>query len=165
MGMRLIISLLSPLLIGFAGSFFTSSAIDNWYSNLVKPPFTPPNWLFAPVWTVLYILIGINLYSLWTKRREGLITKDKIVLYLLQLVLNGVWSPVFFGLQAPLTALIIIIPLWLILLTLFIKLLPRHKINAWLILPYLLWVTVATYLNLGIVFLNPSVHLLGKFLI
>lgn len=161
--MKLIISLITPLLIGFGGSLVTTPSVADWYPTLAKPPFTPPNWLFAPVWTVLYILIGINLYLLWKKREEKLISKKIFSLYLFQLALNAAWSPVFFGMEAPLAGLLVIVPIWLALLILMIKLWPKHKLNAGLILPYWVWVTIATYLNLGILLLNPQTSLLGLF--
>ncbi len=162
--MKLVISLLTPLLIGFGGSMLTRSSVEIWYPFLTKPPATPPNWLFAPVWTVLYILIGTNLYLLWGKRQEQKISQETFKLYLFQLVLNGLWSPVFFGLRAPLAGLFIILPLWLTLLILMLRLRHKHRLNAGLILPYWLWVSLATYLNIGIVWLNPNLTFLNLFI-
>jgi len=147
---KLIISLIIPLLAGFIGSLFTSPSIKSgWYESLAKPALVPPSWVFPIVWTILFILMGVALYLVWQKSRHP----KKRLAYLLftaQLILNVWWSMLFFYLQRPSWALFEIIPLWLaILFTLLIF----KKINCragWLMLPYLLWVTFALYLNYNI---------------
>ncbi|MBD3250366.1 MAG: tryptophan-rich sensory protein [Candidatus Pacebacteria bacterium] len=151
--MKLIISLLTPLLIGFVGSLTTTSSVQSWYPTLTKPPLTPPSWVFAPVWTSLYLMMGFSLYLLWSRHRTQ---KNQKLLYLFlgQLGLNAIWSPVFFGLKLPSLGLIIIAALWISLLTLIIKAWKQHRLAAALLIPYLLWVSFASYLNLAIVWLN-----------
>lgn len=151
--MKLIISLIIPLAIGFAGSTSTASAIDNWYPTLNKPFFTPPNWLFGPVWTLLYIMMGISFYLLW-KQKDFSKHPAILKLFILQLALNGFWSPVFFGARAPLPALVILLALWAALLALILRLRRINRTAALLLIPYLVWVSYAGALNAAIVWLN-----------
>jgi tryptophan-rich sensory protein len=152
--LKFIVSLTTPLIIGFLGSITTQGSLQAWYLNLNKPPLNPPNWIFAPVWTIIYLLIGINLFLLWNKYSAQQISKKLFYLFLLQLLLNAIWSPVFFGLQSPLLALFIIVLLLAILIYLALQFRNSHSINFYLLVPYLLWVSFATYLNLGILPLN-----------
>jgi len=87
------------LIVGFIGSIFTTPKIPTWYASLTKPSFTPPNWLFAPAWTSLYILMGISAYLLWRKGFATNYVKIALVLFIVQLILNALWSPVFSGLS------------------------------------------------------------------
>lgn len=144
---RLAVFVLLCLSAGVVGSLFTAPAISGWYQFLNRPAFAPPNWIFAPVWTTLYILMGISLYLAW--RRHA-----RLIWFWTQLVLNANWSLVFFGLRSPKLALLNIIILWFsIILTIKDF---RHKSfpAAWLLVPYLVWVTFATYLNWSIMRLN-----------
>ena len=132
---------------GVLGSFFTISSIPTWYQTLNKPFFSPPNWIFGPVWTILYILMGYSLYLFWLKKKVP-------VVFWVQLALNTVWSIIFFGLKNPVLALVDIAALWLsIVLTIkaFSKI---NKLAGNLLYPYLIWVSFATILNLAIVLLN-----------
>lgn len=141
---RLIFSILICLLAGAIGSIFTANTIPTWYAGLVKPSFNPPNWIFMPVWTTLYILMGIALYYAWKARK----------IFYVQLGLNMLWSILFFGLRNPLFALIDIILLWF---AIFLTMLNFYKISKkafYLMVPYLLWVSFAAALNLFIVTLN-----------
>jgi tryptophan-rich sensory protein len=133
---------------GVLGSVFTVSAIPDWYVTLNKPFFSPPNFVFGPVWTILYILMGISLYLVWTKR--GVPT-----VFWVQLALNALWSIIFFGLKNPLLAFVEIIILWLAILLTTKSFYKINKLAANLLIPYLAWVTFATILNLSIVILNP----------
>lgn len=144
---RLAVPVLLCLSAGVVGSLFTAPAISGWYQFLNRPAFAPPNWIFAPVWTTLYILMGISLYLAW--RRHA-----RLIWFWTQLVLNANWSLVFFGLRSPKLALLNIIVLWFSIV-LAIKDF-RHKSSpaAWLLVPYLVWVTFATYLNWSIMRLN-----------
>ncbi len=151
--MKLIISLLAPLSIGFIGSYFTADSIADWYTTLKKPFFTPPNWLFAPAWTVLYIMMGVSFYLLW-KQKSFADNKNLLKLFLVQFMFNAVWSPVFFGLKSPFLALGVILLLWLCLAALIAKLWKKFRTAAWLLVPYLMWVSYAAALNLAIVWLN-----------
>ncbi len=150
---KLLISVVIPLLIGFLGSFFTSSSVNSWYETINKPFFNPPNWVFGPVWTVIFILIGISFYLIWEKD-FGKNKKKVISIYFYQLFLNFLWSILFFGLKAPLLAVIEIIVLWFFILknmNVFYKI---SKTAGYLFIPYLLWVSFATILNFAIVLIN-----------
>lgn len=150
---RLVVSVAICFLVAFAGSYFTYPALSGWYESLEKPFFNPPNWVFGPVWTVLYLLMGVSFYMIWNNSKK----KGKpfaLRVFLLQLFLNFLWSFAFFGLQNPALGFIVIILLWLsIFLT--IKLFFRISRNAgYLLVPYLLWVSFASVLNLFIAVLN-----------
>ncbi len=144
---KLIFSIGLCLGAGIVGSFFTVSAIPDWYVTLNKPFFSPPNWIFGPVWTILYILMGISLYLVWVKRKVPTI-------FWIQLILNASWSIIFFGMKNPGLALVDIIALW-IAIVLTIKAFSKiNKLASRLLWPYLAWVSFATFLNLAIVLLN-----------
>jgi translocator protein len=152
---QLILCLLIPLAAGFVGSAFTTPSIPTWYAALNKPSFNPPNWIFAPVWTTLFILMGIALFIVWKKGIKTPGVKAAIVIFAVQLVLNTGWSLLFFGLHSPFYAFIEIIFLWLaIALTIvsFWKLSPAASL---LLVPYLCWVSFASYLNFTVWRLNP----------
>jgi benzodiazapine receptor len=139
---------------GVIGSFFTVSSINGWYQYLVKPSFNPPNYLFAPVWTILYALMGMALYLVirdgWDKKR----VKAASVLYGIQLALNAVWSIIFFGLRSPFWALIDIGILWALIIFLIPLFYKVNKLSAYLLVPYLVWVSFASVLNFSIWQLN-----------
>ena len=150
----LLVSLSLPFLAGSIGSYFTFPAINSWYKTLEKPFFSPPNWVFGPVWTLLYIFMGISLYLIYTSDTKNIEKSKGLKLFFIQLALNSLWSIAFFGLKSPLTALVIILVLWaLILLTIkyFMKI---NKAAGWLLIPYLAWVSFATILNFAIQLLN-----------
>lgn len=150
--LKLIISIVLPLAIGGLGSVFTVSAIPTWYAALNKPFFSPLNYVFAPVWTTLYILMGISLYFLWTAKKKG---KDKAIkLFLIQLVLNFSWSIIFFGWHNPQLALLEIIALWIFIMLTILQSYSISKISAYLLYPYIVWVSFASVLNLFIAMLN-----------
>ncbi|MEM4366684.1 MAG: TspO/MBR family protein [Candidatus Anstonellales archaeon] len=146
-------SLLLCLFAGAFGSIFTLEAIPTWYSSLNKPWFSPPDWVFGPVWTVLYILMGASLYLLWEgKRRAG--KEIALALFVLQLLLNALWSFAFFGLRSPLLGLV---DIGLLDLSLALTIAHSYKISkgaAYLLIPYMLWVSFATLLNLSIYLIN-----------
>lgn len=153
-GIRISIAVSICLLIGFLGSIATQTSIDIWYVKLNKPWFTPPNWLFAPVWTILYIMIGIAAGIVWSK---GLYHKwVKIALYHFgfQLLLNAAWSIFFFGMRNPLIALLDITALFVLLLFTIKWFKVVNKTAAFLLIPYLIWVAYATVLNFSIWRLN-----------
>ena len=139
---------------GLIGSFFTVNSISNWYTTLTKPSFNPPNYIFGPVWTFLYILMGIALGKIWSSDISGKEKNKAIIVFGSQLVVNGIWSIFFFGMQNPLLAFSDIIIL-IILIVCTIKLFkPINRMAAWLLYPYLAWVSFATVLNLSIIILN-----------
>jgi len=151
--LKLLISILIPLFIGFSGSFFTVTSIDSWYSTINKPFFNPPNWIFSPVWTTLFILIGISFYLVWQKD-FGKNKKEALNIYFSQLFLNFLWSILFFTFQNPLLAFIEILILWLVI---FLNIKIFYKIDkkaGYLLIPYILWVSFAALLNFSIFLLN-----------
>lgn len=152
--LKLVVSVLVCQGAGLAGSLFTSPAIPTWYATLQKPSFNPPNWVFAPVWSLLFLLMGISLYLVWSKGFEHKKTKTALFIFIVQLVLNILWSILFFGLQSPLYAFIEIIILWLAILMTIITFYKISKIAAYLLLPYILWVSFAAVLNFSILILN-----------
>lgn len=143
------------LVIGYFSGIVTQSSITTWYPTIQKPTFNPPNWVFAPVWTSLYIMMGIAAGLVWdsieTKREE---VKSALIFFAIQLALNSLWSFLFFGLKNPLLALIEIILLLLMVYETFIKFNKLNKISGYLFIPYLLWVSFATILNGSIWWLN-----------
>lgn len=152
---KLLFSIWLTLFIGFAGSYFTMSSIDSWYSTLNKPFFNPPNWIFWPVWTTLYIMIGISFYIVWGKnfwkKKYRTFTKN---IYFIQLFLNFTWSIAFFYIQSPILWLINIIILWVIILINIKYFYKVNKIAWYLLIPYILWVSFASILNLSLYILN-----------
>ena len=151
---KLVISVLICLLAGFMGSFFTAPSIPTWYATLKKPSFNPPDWLFAPVWTTLFFLMGISLYLVWSKGLDKEGVKRAVFIFVIQLVLNIAWSFLFFGLKSPFFAFLEIILLWLAILITIIRFYPISKTAAFLLLPYIIWVSFASILNFFIVRLN-----------
>ena len=151
---KLIISLLVPQIIGFVGALFTTDSVKTWYVTIIKPTFNPPNWIFGPVWTLLFVLMGIGLYLVWSKGLNVNGVKLAIIIFAIQLALNLIWSILFFGLHNPLAALIEIFVLWVSILLMIIFFWQVSPIAAYLQIPYLLWVTFATILNFSIVLLN-----------
>ncbi|MDK2915743.1 MAG: translocator protein [Euryarchaeota archaeon] len=143
------------LVAGWIGSIFTMPAIPTWYAGLMKPELNPPSWVFGPVWTILYILMGIALYLVWSKGWGNKNVQVATAIFGVQLVLNVLWSYLFFGLQAPFLALIEVVLLWIAIL-MTIAAFNRVSVPAAILLvPYLLWVSFAAYLTYGIYILNP----------
>ena len=142
------------LLAGAAGAIFTIPSIPTWYATLVKPSFSPPNYLFAPVWTILYILMGISLALIWQKGLKTRKVREALYFFGVQLVLNAVWSPVFFGAKNTFLALIIIIFMWLFILKTITSFSKINKPAGYLLYPYITWVSFATILNFSIWILN-----------
>ena len=135
------------------GSAFTIPSIPEWYGSLVKPSFTPPNWLFGPVWSMLYLAMAIAGWLVWCRQRESFVTLP-LALFGGQLVLNVLWSILFFGLQAPGIALVEILTLWVAIFATLLSFWRICKIASWLFLPYLAWVSFAAVLNFEIWRLN-----------
>lgn len=145
--MKLLIALVVPQLAGIIGSLFTREASSSWYVQLVRPAFAPPNWLFAPVWTTLYGLMGIALYLVWRKQGQVKGVGIALVLFVVQLALNTLWSGIFFGLRAPGVAFVEIIFLWCAIVGTMIAFYRVSRPAMWLLVPYLVWVSFAGYLN------------------
>ena len=152
--LRIGIAVAICLLIGFLSGFATQSSVDTWYTTLNKPSFNPPNWLFAPVWTLLYILMGIAAGIVWNRGFYHKWVKTAIYHFGFQLVLNGMWSIVFFGLQEVFWALLVVIALLVLILFTIKWFKVVDKKAAWLLYPYAAWVGFATLLNFSIWQLN-----------
>jgi translocator protein len=151
---RLLASLFLCLGAGFFGSIFTAPSIPTWYATLNKPSFTPPNWLFAPAWTTLFILMGIALFLIWMKDFKEKGVKTAIAFFIIQLALNVAWSFCFFYWKMPFWALVDIAILWFFILLTLIKFWKINKAAGALLIPYLLWVSFASLLNYSVWRLN-----------
>lgn len=151
--MKLIFSIIICQLAGIAGALFTTPSIKGWYQSLNKPSFNPPNWIFGPVWTLLYLLMGISLYLVWNQKNNPKI-KTALIFFAIQLMLNSLWSIIFFSLHLPSLAFLEIIILLIFIILTIIKFLPISKTAAYLLIPYFLWVSFASILNLAIFKLN-----------
>jgi tryptophan-rich sensory protein len=153
--LKLVISLIICQFAGFIGSLFTTPTIPTWYASLQKPTFNPPNWVFAPVWISLYFLMGISAFLVWRKGIENPQVNLALRFFIIQLVLNSIWSVLFFGLRSPLLGLVEIIILWTIILLTILYFFKVSKIAGILLLPYFVWVSFATVLNFSLWRLNP----------
>lgn len=140
--------------IGNIGSLATFSQITTWYAALAKPAFNPPSWVFGPVWTILFAMMGVALYLVWRSGTKKAGVKTALSVFGLQLALNVLWSFVFFGSHQPYWAFIEIILLWLAILATIKLFYPISRLAAWLLVPYLVWVTFASFLNYAIWQLN-----------
>lgn len=135
------------------GSLATAPRIPNWYADLDKPAWTPPGWVFGPVWSVLYLMMAVAAWLVW-RNSAGRERRLPLGLFAVQLVLNCLWSFLFFGLQNPLAALIEIGLLWAAILATAVAFRPRSRLAAMLLVPYLAWVSFAAVLNFAIWRLN-----------
>lgn len=138
---------------GFWGATATIEAIPTWYASINKPTWTPPNWVFMPVWTTLYILMGAAAALVWRTGKQGV--WKPVLLFFVHLLVNTYWSISFFGNQDPQTALMVIAVLWLMIVAMMMWFYRYTHIAAYLLVPYLLWISYASSLNLGVVLLNP----------
>lgn len=151
---KILIAVLACLCIGFFSGFATQSTVDTWYETLNKPFFNPPNWVFAPVWTILYILMGIAAGLVWAKGFYHKWVKTAMYHFIFQLLLNGIWSVVFFGFKSPGFAFLIIIALLALIILTYKWFKIVSKKAAYLLIPYLVWVLFAAALNYSIWYLN-----------
>lgn len=147
---KLIFSILLAQSAGLIGTIFTFSAIPTWYALLNKPSFSPPNWLFGPVWTILYTLIGISFYLIWTNK------KGSLKLFLFHLFLNAIWSPIFFGAKNLGLAFVVILLMDITLIIIIKSFYKLSKVAGIILIPYLLWISFASLLNYSIWKLNPN---------
>ena len=150
---KLIISILLPLSVGALAGMFTSQAVPTWYASLNRPSFSPPNWVFGPVWTSLYILLGISFFLIW-KEEASKVRDLAIKVFLIQMLLNFAWSFIFFYFNLIGVALLEIILLWISIASMIYLFYKIKPLAAYLNIPYLLWVSFATILNAGYYFLN-----------
>jgi benzodiazapine receptor len=154
---KFVISILVCESAGIIGSFFTFSSVLNWFPTLVKPWFSPPSWLFGPVWIILYFLRGLSLYIIWNSKVKPSKQKYKkqfFILFGIQLILNALWSFLFFGLKSPIYGLIDILVLDVAVIMTIIYANRVSKYSAILLAPYMAWITFATVLNFEIAILN-----------
>lgn len=153
--LRIATVILTCLAVGYISSIVTRENIPTWYADLNKPFFNPPNWIFAPVWTILYIMMGVAGGMIWNRMEtDEENVKKAFKFFILQLALNALWSYLFFGLQNPLLALIEIILLWLLIFETYNQFKKIDKVAGMLLVPYLAWVSFATVLNGSIWWLN-----------
>ena len=151
---RLICSVSACLLTGFLGSYATRDSITSWYAELSRPSFTPPDWTFGVVWPILYVMMGISAFLTWNVGIDKREVRVALGVFVLQLILNGLWTPIFFGLHLIGLALVEIIMMWAaILLTIFV-LWKVSRPAALLLLPYILWVSFAAVLNASLFLFN-----------
>lgn len=151
---KLVLSVSIPLLVGYLGSLITTPSIGTWYATLNKPTFNPPNWVFFPAWTILFILMGISLYLVWEKYPKNKFSKKALSIFGLQLGLNLLWSIIFFGSKNPLHAAIEIVALWVAIMLTIRAFWKISRTASYLMLPYIAWVTFAAVLNFSIVMIN-----------
>jgi translocator protein len=151
---KLIIAIAIPLIIGAVGSYFTIPEIKGWYTTIQKPSFNPPNGVFGPVWTTLYILLGIALFLVWKSTAATSIKQYAIALFIIQLLANFFWSILFFNQHQVGWALVDIVFLWVSILFTIIAFAKINTLSAWLLVPYISWVSFAMILNYSIWMLN-----------
>jgi tryptophan-rich sensory protein len=159
---KLVVSIFASFAAAGIGSLFTFKAIPDWYAGLKKPPFTPPNRAFGPIWTILYILMAISVFLVWQK---GMTTSGVLlafILFWIQLAFNALWSIIFFGMKSSGGGIMTIILLWLLILATIVT---SFRVSAWagaLLIPYIVWVSIASYLNIGVWILNKLAKRMPK---
>jgi tryptophan-rich sensory protein len=152
---KILVVVVTCLVVGYFSGMVTRSSITTWYPTLIKPSFNPPNWVFAPVWTMLYAMMGVAAGLVWSRIDfEKEVVKKALIFFAVQLALNALWSYLFFGLKNPMLAGIEIIILWLMIYETYVKFVKINKIAGYLMIPYLIWVSFATVLNASIWWLN-----------
>jgi benzodiazapine receptor len=152
--LKLFISILVCQCAGVVGVLFTRQSIPEWYAFINKPAFNPPNWVFAPVWTILYTMMGVAVFLVWRKGLNNPEVRGALLIFILQLVLNSLWSIVFFGNQSIVGGMVVIVLLWLVILWTMIRFFTVSKFAGALLVPYIAWVSFALILNVALVVLN-----------
>lgn len=152
--LKLVVSIIITEGAGGIGSIFTYQSIPTWYASLNKSPITPPNWLFAPMWLTLYFLMGIALWIVWSKSKTTEGRTVALTLFFIQLALNVLWSLIFFGLQSLLFGAIEIVFLWFFIVATIIEFRSVNRASAYVLFPYVSWVTIATLLNISVLWVN-----------
>jgi translocator protein len=152
---KLVVSCAVPFLTGLMGEpFVTAEAGSIWYANLHKPFFNPPDWVFAPVWMTLYVMMGVSSFLIWRKDLEDKPVRVAMTWYIIQIILNAIWTPLFFGMQSPLLGLVDVIPFLVAIIVTIVLFLKISRPAGLLLVPYLAWVSFATVLNASIYLLN-----------
>ena len=151
--LKAVLSISLCFVLGSSGGLLTINEIPGWYAALQKPSFNPPNWLFGPVWTALYIMMGVAFYLVW-RNPPSAARKKALCAFLVQFALNCAWTPVFFSLHMTGAALVVIVLMWLAILRTIFLFAPFSKTASWLLVPYISWVSFATLLNAAIWWLN-----------
>jgi translocator protein len=151
---KLIVSIIIAFIAAGIGSLATSSQITTWYSTLAKPSWSPPNWVFGPVWTTLYLLMGIALFLVWREGFERQDVKIAMGIFGVQLILNVLWSVVFFSFHSLFGGFIVILVLWIAILATIIAFYTISKPAGIILIPYIIWVSIASYLNYTVYLLN-----------
>jgi len=152
---KILVMIVTCVIVGYISGVVTRESVTTWYTTIDKPSFNPPNWIFAPVWTTLFVMMGIAAGLVWDRieiQKETV--KKGLTFFAIQLALNALWSFIFFGLHNPMLALLEIIVLWLMIYETFVQFNKVNKIAGFLFIPYLLWVTFALVLNASIYWLN-----------
>jgi len=151
---RLILSIVICQIAGIIGSIFTSSSVARWYPTLEKPSFTPPGFYIGLIWIVLFTIMGTSLFLIWKETSRDPAAWIALKIFAVQLVVNVLWSVAFFGMQSPISGLVVIALLWILILITIIKFSPISRTATLLLIPYLAWVSIAAYLNYSIWRLN-----------
>lgn len=152
---RILAVVVTCLVIGYFSGMVTSSSVTTWFPTLIKPSFNPPSWVFAPVWSILFVMMGVAAGLVWDRiEAEREAVKKALIFFAIQLGLNALWSYLFFGLRNPMLAGLEIIVLWLMIFETYIQFVKINKIAGYLLLPYLAWVSFASVLNGSIWWLN-----------
>lgn len=151
---KLVLSIALPLFIGFASSYFTITGVESWFAGIEKPSWNPPNWIFGPVWTTLYVLMGISLFLVWKSGSSKETKRYALILFGLQLIANFFWSFIFFDQHLIGVAFAEIVVLWVLILLTTFSFAKINKAAAWLLVPYISWVSFAAILNFTIWRLN-----------
>ena len=151
---KLVIALIIPQLVAASGAYFTVTGTGSWYQTLDKPSWNPPSWVFGPVWTTLYILMGIAMFLIWKSDAPEKLKRKATIFWGVQLVFNFLWSFLFFGQQQIFGALLEIVVLWVLILLTIFAFARVSKLAAWLLVPYISWVSFATILTYTIWDLN-----------
>lgn len=152
--LKLVVSILACQCAGLIGSIFTMPAIPTWYETSAKPSFTPPSWLFAPAWVTLYILMGVAAFLIWRKGLDIRNVESALIIFLVQLVLNALWSAIFFGAKSLIGGAVVIVLLWIAILFTILRFFKISAAAGGLLIPYILWVSFASVLNISILALN-----------
>jgi len=153
LSIKILIAVVLCNALGAGSGFILGSPLSEWYQNLNKPFFQPPSWVFGPAWTLLYTLMGVAVAFIWNMDPSPL-RKNALTLFIIQFLINLTWSPIFFGMQNPMLALVVIAIMWIMIILTILSFFKLYKLSGYLLIPYLLWVSFATVLNAAIVYLN-----------